>query len=146
MTLALALNLSIEFIGPCSIKPLLKSQITQEAAQSVGAASIATLDQNEVSYQGNEAGLNSAFDTPIGLDAIEVISESEMRSYGWCFEIDGMIPEVYSNQFPLTDVKSEIKWFFGYAHYLNGQWVSQCEPAYKIKPAFLCKDLIVEAR
>lgn len=105
-----------------------------------------TLNQFQISYQGNEAGLNSAFGSPIGLEALEVISEREMRSYGWCFAIDGIIPEVYPDQLLLSNVKSEIKWFFGFAHFLDGQWISQCEPAYEIKPAFLCKDSTVEAQ
>lgn len=138
ISLALALNLSIEFIGPCGPNPLLKTTVKQDSSESVGSSSISTLDRYEVNYIGSDRGLNSIFDTPIGSEALEIISDNEMRSYGWCFEIDGAIPEVYPDSFPLLDVKREIKWFFGFAHYLNGEWISQCEPAYETRPAFLC--------
>lgn len=141
ISLLLASSLSIEFIGPCSVGPLLKTNVEQGPARTVGAATIATLEKFEIDYQGTEAGLNSAFGTPVGMDAMEVISDTEMRSYGWCYQVDGSIPEAFPNGIPLASVQHEIRWFYAYAHYLNGEWVSQCEPAYKLRPAILCGNL-----
>ena len=135
--LFLVAALSIEFIGPCSVKPLLQSNVSGEFPH-VGAVTVSTLDRFEVDYAGNEAGLNSVFGTPTGMQAMEVISDTEMRSYGWCFDVDGRLPEEFPDHVSLQGVR-HVRWFFGFAHYLNGQWVSQCEPAYKVKPAFLCQ-------
>jgi hypothetical protein len=130
-------SLSVEFIGPCSEKPLLQTTAQAVQSTSVGQMTIQTLEKFKIDFKGSESGLNSAFGSPTGVDAMEVISDHEMRSYGWCFEVDGKVPESYPDSISLKDVK-EVRWFFGYARYLNGNWVSQCEPAYELKPEFLC--------
>jgi hypothetical protein len=33
----------------------------------------------------------------------------------------------------------KVVWYFSYAHYLRGEWLSMCNPAWKLKPEFLCK-------
>ena len=137
LSFILAAGLSIEFIGPCSVRPLLQASLPVSSS-NVGQASVATLENFEIAFQGNESGLNSAFGTPTGMAALEILSDNEMRSYGWCYSIDGAVPEVFPNAIPLTHVQREVRWFFAYAHYLNGEWVSQCEPAYQLRPAFLC--------
>lgn len=132
-----AFAIAIQFVGPCSDVPLLETQLKRHF-KNVGVATVETLNDSQIPYQGNEQGLNSAFGTPTGLGAIEVISDTEMRSYGWCFKVNDKIPENYANQIPLSSGVNKIEWYFGFAHYLNGEWVSQCEPAYKIRPQFLC--------
>ncbi|WP_408097728.1 hypothetical protein ACJVC5_02105 [Peredibacter sp. HCB2-198] len=130
--------LTIEFLGPCSQKPLLTSQVKSTTAKSVGELTIATLERFRAPHAGNTRGLNTAFNTPIGLDAMEVISDYEMRSYGWCYSVDNAIPEVFPDEFPISNKIQKITWFYGYAHYYKGEWLSQCEPAWEIRPAFLC--------
>ena len=131
-------GLQLEFIGPCAQTPLWSGQISHPDS-SVGQQTIHTLADQKIYYQGNANGLVSAFGTPVGSDALEVIGNQEMRSYGWCYAVDGVTPEVYPDQYPITNATQKITWFFGYAHYLNGQWRSQCEVAAAIKPAFLCQ-------
>lgn len=139
MSLLLASLLTIEFIGPCSPKPLLQTTASVNSAADVGALTIMTLRSRGIPFAGTERGLNSAFETPIGDGALEVISDTEMRSYGWCYQVDGLVPEVFPDDYLLDQGMRRITWFFGFAHYKHGQWVSQCEPAYNIKPKFLCK-------
>ena len=131
--------LTIEFVGPCSHKPLISSQVSATAAKSVGELTIATLERFRVPHAGAAQGLNTAFNTPIGMDAMEVISDVEMRSYGWCYAVDNAIPELFPNQIPLNSKMQKITWFYGFAHYYKGQWLSQCEAAWEVKPDFLCK-------
>jgi len=135
--LLLASLLSVEFVGPCSSEPLLSATASRDQASTVGELTIQTLDRFTIPYLGTAGGLNSAFGTPIGLDALEVLSDSEMRSYGWCYSVDGVAPEVYPHEIALSEV-SKIRWFYAFAHYVRGQWVSQCEPAYELVPEFLC--------
>lgn len=131
--------LTIEFVGPCGHKPMLSSQVQATAAKTVGDLTIATLERFRVPYAGNAQGLNTAFNTPIGMDAMEVISDYEMKSYGWCYAVDNAIPEIFPNVFPLSAKIQKITWFYGFAHYYKGEWLSQCEPAWEVKPDFLCK-------
>ena len=133
----IAASLTVEFIGPCHDRPLLRATVETEQTSSVGKVTIETLEKFKINYKGSEAGINSAFGSPIGIDAMEVLSDTEMRSYGWCFEVDGKVPENYPDSISVSSAK-KVKWFYGYAHYLNGNWISQCEPAHKLKPDFLC--------
>ena len=88
---------------------------------------------------GTHEGLNSVFNTPVGMEALEVLSDTEMRAYGWCYSVNGVSPEVFPHQVPLNPEIKEITWTFGFAHYYRGEWITQCTPAYTIRPAFLCK-------
>lgn len=135
----LLLTLAIEFIGPCDVKPLLMSSVRPSETSNVGSVTIDILEKFEIPFQGTSAGLNSAFGTPIGMDALEVISDQEMRSYGWCYSVDGNSPEVMPDQFKVNASMKKITWFYAFARYSKGEWVSQCEPAFKIKPEFLCR-------
>ncbi len=132
----LASVISMEFIGPCGVTPLLMANLPGEFPH-VGAATVELLERFAVDYVGTDAGLNSAFGTPTGQASMEVISAQEFRSYGWCYDVDGRVPEAYPNQVSLQGVR-HVRWFFAFAHYRNGDWVSQCEPAYRVKPSFLC--------
>ena len=90
---------------------------------------------------GSEEGLSSVFSTPVGKDAIEIISEDEMRAYGWCFSVDGIAPEVFPHEIRITPQTRSIVWHFGFARFYKGEWFTQCTPAYSVKPDFLCQEL-----
>lgn len=127
----------LEFIGPCSEKPLFAEQVTG-VYSNAGTLTVKTLEEKSIPFLGAEEGINSIFSTPVGLDAMEVISDNEMRAYGWCYNVDGEYPDVFANQVVVSSETLKVQWIFGYAYYLNGEWISQCEPSYKIKPQFLC--------
>lgn len=137
MSLLLATVLSVSFVGPCSEGPLYQQEINPSFA-NVGAVTLHALNQSGLAFEGNERGIHSIQGTPIGLEAMEVISEQEMRAYGWCYEVDGIAPEEFPHQVAITADTKKIRWYFAYAHFLNGEWIAQCAPAYKIKPRFLC--------
>lgn len=138
-SLILATTLVLEFLGPCDSQPLSSQKLEYQLPQNAGVMTIQGLELISLPYSGNERGLNSAFGTPTGMAAMEVISPNEMRSYGWCYGVDGVVPEVFPDQYPLTAHTKKITWFFAYAHFLNGEWIAQCQPAHKLRPEFLCK-------
>ena len=137
MNLLLPLALELQFVGPCDSRPLLSVSVTGTET-TVGDATVSVLESNGIEYQGNRQGLNSAFDTPIGRAALEILGPQEMRSYGWCYEVDGVSPEFFPHEYTLTPVNKSVRWYFAYAHYRNGEWIRQCAPAHEIRPAFLC--------
>lgn len=130
--------LEVEFVGPCSEVPLYSATISSTDVNDVGSLSIMVLEKANIPFKGTSAGINQIFHTPIGLDAMEVISDQEMMSYGWCYEIDGEIPEVYPNEIGLEGIQ-KISWFYGYAHYLDGQWIAQCQKGHLRHSPYLCK-------
>ena len=130
---------SISFVGPCEEAPLFATEIAVERKASVGQLTIKVLDLNEIDYIGSEIGMNSIFNTPTDTEAIEIISREELYAYGWCYSVNGAEPQVYPNEvFVEPQGQEEIIWWYGYAHYKKGKWLSQCLPANKRKPDFLC--------
>lgn len=136
--LSSAQGLEVSFIGPCSETPLHISDEILDLEKSVGHYTIEVLEKNHIEYLGSERGLNSAFGTPIGDGALEILSDREMRAYGWCYQVGGFEPGVFPNEYFVGSNSDHIVWFFGFAHYKDGVWISQCEPAHKLKPTFLC--------
>ncbi|MES2856974.1 MAG: hypothetical protein V4692_13990 [Bdellovibrionota bacterium] len=132
--LAYGLVTMMTITAPCSDAPLFQ---TEALGTNVGEATIAALDANAIPYLGTSGGLNSILGTPVGTDAIEVISDTEMKVYGWCYSVDGVQPAAMPDQTPLEGVSS-IDWFYGSAHYLDGVWVSYCDVSSKKTPARFC--------
>ena len=130
--------LEIQFFGPCQKTPLFKTKVLNKYSQ-VGELTIDVLQTNNIPYKGTESGLNSIFNTPTGLDALEVISDEEMKAYGWCYKVNSVQPEEFPNEVKITAKTLVITWFYGYAHYLRGNWIKQCAPAYEELPEFLCR-------
>lgn len=129
---------TFEFVGPCQRAPLFETQIQTKVGATVGSATIALLNQFEISHQGTQRGMNSIFDTPTGLDAMEILSDTQMNAHGWCYSINGLSPEVYPDEVVLTN-DDHVMWWFGYAHYDSGTWITQCEPTWKRAPTQFCK-------
>lgn len=105
-----------------------KSEI--QLPSTVGKVSVEIFDENEVPYDGNEIGMHSIYDLE---QEIDIISKKEMKAYGWCFSINGKVPETLTDTTPVLDQGDEIVWFYAYAHYLAGDWIGQCVTDYDIK-------------
>ncbi len=127
----------IDFVGPCSQKPLLSVE-APDKFETVGDLTIHYLNKNRVSYLGTERGINSMFNTPIGDEALEIVSDTQMRSYGWCFRVNGKFVDRYADEVYLMD-GDHIEWIFSYAWY-DREWKSMCNPAHIIKPKQICKN------
>jgi hypothetical protein len=132
---------AIEFkvIGPCTDKPLLQSRVSGTFS-NVGELTIKTLKNLHIPHSGTEAGIVSIYKTPVGDAALEVLSDYEMRAYGWCYSVDGVSPEIYPDEVPVTSETKSITWHYGFAHYYKGEWISQCTPANSVKPDFICQE------
>lgn len=128
----------LKFIGPCDENFIMRTLVTEEFS-NVGELTVATLTKFSIPFKGTHEGFNSIFNTPTGMETMEVLSDEEMRAYGWCYSVDGVAPEVYPHEAPVTSETKTITWTYGFAHYYKGEWISQCTPAYKVKPAFLCQ-------
>ncbi len=77
-------------------------------------------------YQGSTGGVGSINQMS---NQIEVISDTEMKAYGWCYQVDQQAPDVMPDAYPLQGNESVIDWFFVYAHMKNNKWLSMCTPA-----------------
>lgn len=129
---------SISFIGPCSETPILTHQFDYSDNLTVGDLTIHTLDEFDIPYKGTRQGISAISNSPTGLDAMEVISDNEMMAYGWCYSINGVTPDNYADTVFVKE-SDTITWWYGYAHYLDGEWVSSCNPSYLRKSSQFCQ-------
>lgn len=126
-------------IGACSEKPVHSGSFKTDLEDSVGKISMDIFDFNKIPYVGTEHGMNSIINSPVGLDAMEVISDSKMRAYGWCFSVNGVIPDVLASETYFSKQNDVLNWFYAYSTYDQGVWTDYCVPAYKIKSPQFCK-------
>lgn len=126
---------TIEVIQPCAERIAMQSMTT---GKTVAEATVTALTAAGIPFVGtSEGGISSILQTPIGVDAIEIISNQDMRAYGWCFEVDGVQPGAMPDRVSLHGAE-HIKWFYGSALYKAGDWVSFCDPSSAQTPVELC--------
>lgn len=133
----LAYGLSFEVVGPCKAEAEHKGEYALAGASNVGLASVAIFEKHGIPYIGSELGFNSILNTPVDREAIEVPAPDEIRAYGWCFEVNGFQPTGMPNEVALEG-NEHLRWFYAFALYKKGEWVSYCTPAYTVKPPKLC--------
>lgn len=129
--------LSFEVVGPCRAAPEFRVEHELVMPATVGSASVEILDRHQIPYIGSELGFNSILNTPVDRDAIEFPAPDEIRAYGWCFELNGKQPMNMPHEIALNG-SEHLRWFYAFALYRKGEWVSYCTPAHTIKPAKLC--------
>jgi hypothetical protein len=123
----------------CSDKFLLTSEINAAPDDSVGSITIRALDKSTLPYTGSSEGISSIDNSPTGDGALEVISSTQMRAYGWCYSLNGVEPDAMPNQVLISNNTDVIHWYFGYAEYKDGQWITYCTPTHVARPDFICK-------
>lgn len=121
-----------EIIGECSKEPEKKGKIQDiDLSKSLGEISLFIFEQNRIPFIGNVRGFHSILNTPVGDEAIEIISDVEMKAYGWCYLVNGQSSDRLTSDIFFDSREDHLTWYYGYAHYKNGQWISYCTPAYK---------------
>lgn len=91
--------------------------------QTAGQVTVHFLEKNQIPFVGDADGIVSIYS--LGSD-LEVLSDTEMKAYGWCYSVNGVVPEDFVHKINITESNTEIIWFYGYAHYKLGEWIAQC--------------------
>lgn len=130
--------LTFEVIGPCDEKPFFTSTTTLKNV-NLGHLTVSVLNKHSIPYTGDQTGIGSIAASPTGDDALEVVSETTLRAYGWCVEVDGFQPDVMPDQVMITESVKHIKWFYAFSLYESGQWTQYCTPSYTVKSPKICK-------
>ena len=118
---------SLEFRG----KPgqVWKVELPLQATDTVGSLTIRALDQFKAQgkiqkYNGYESGLVSVND--LGNDT-EVISDTVMKAYGWCFDLNGVESNKMPDQIRPSKSTDKVLWYWAYAYY-DREWKQMCVP------------------
>lgn len=126
--------------GACSETPVYEGTYEADLNQSLGEISKQIFDTKKIPYVGVPEGFNSILNTPVDLDSIEVISDKEMRVYGWCFAVNKKTPDAMPHKVHFSSQKDELIWFYAYTTNYANQWKDDyCSPAYWIKAKQFCK-------
>jgi len=133
---AVAVTFQIQSL--CSESYTLNTDIIATTDDSVGGVTIRALDRSGLPYSGSAEGIVSINNSPTGDGALEVISPTHMRAYGWCYSINGVEPNAMPNEVSITNNNDHIKWYYGFAEYKDGDWITYCTPTHLARPAFIC--------
>lgn len=135
---AFALEFKIQNV--CEDSLYLDSDISVFLPTKVSNITFYAFESFKIPYQGNSDAINSLIGTPLGNDLVEYVSDDHLYVYGWCYEVDGVQPDVFMSQFIFDpEVNRTIKWLFGYAEFKAGKWITYCSPVYKNPRPFICK-------
>ncbi|AZZ37027.1 hypothetical protein CIK05_09555 [Bdellovibrio sp. qaytius] len=130
--------LTFEVIGPCSDQPFYETSTTLKHT-NLGHLTEFLLNKGSIPYTGDATGIGSINGSPVGDDALEVLSDSTMRAYGWCVEVDGVQPDVMPDKVMISENVKHIRWFYAFSLYVSGEWTQYCTPAHTVKSAQICK-------
>lgn len=126
-------------IGPCSASPVLQIEnLTLPDGISLGDFTVQTLIEAQTPFTGSNEGIESILNSPKGKDALEILTPSKMRAYGWCFTVDGIESNLMPNELMLKNKSTNIVWFYASALAENGNWKDYCQPSYKTHSPFIC--------
>tara|TARA_Y100000817_G_C16743170_1_gene493417 strand:- start:129 stop:581 length:453 start_codon:yes stop_codon:yes gene_type:complete len=128
---------TFKVIGPCSEEPQFLEFFDLPEESNVGRVTVDLFERHSVPFVGTERGIARVFDSPTGDEALEVLNDSEMLAYGWCYSVNGIEPGVYADEYPVSS-EDQITWWYGYAHYKEGEWIEQCAPSYERRSAYIC--------
>lgn len=130
---------TISIIGPCQDKVLYTKDYDEFPSDwTVGDISLDFYTELNINYQGTREGIQQLINIPSKENELIILSNKEMLAYGWCYQINGEVPEEYPHKIP-TLPGDQIVWFFAYSRYLEGKWVSQCEPSFRSPRPEFCE-------
>lgn len=127
-----------EIYGPCSSKPIQAGKHLTDVQLSIGEITIEILDYYKIPYAGTELNIASIDNSPTGLDSLEVLSDTEMRAYGWCYALNDVIPDTLPNHTYPHSQNDHLVWFYGYYTSKENVWSGPCMPSYDIKAEQFC--------
>lgn len=116
--------ITVDVIGPKSEIYIPLTNLEVNLDDNLGKISVDFFKQNNLIFLGSEAGITTI--NNLGND-IEIVSDTEMKAYGWCFSINGEVPETMSNVSFLTQQSDHLRWYYAYAHFKDGAWIAQCK-------------------
>lgn len=134
-TSAFASNVAFRVLGVKG-QVLLQKSVATTGMSNVGQLSHDVLQKaiqtkNLSQYSGSNGGVNAI--NGLG-GALEVLSDTKMNAYGWCYRVDGHASDLMADQFRITGRERVVEWFYAYAHLDRDVWKSMCVPADHFPP------------
>ncbi len=106
---------------------------------TLGNLTVQELNRFKIKFVGGDYGISSINDSPKSDEALVVLNDYEMLAFGWCFKVDGEVLEEMPDKVLINANTNSIQWYFGFAHYLKGEWISQCSVDRSLTKKLFCK-------
>lgn len=104
---------------------LFQKQLLGGLPKSVESITVMAFEAYSVPYSGGPNGIFSIY----GLSTeLELISLDEQKLYGWCYSIDGYIPNALGKDLYIHKDGATLTWFYAYTHFKNKTIVDKCVP------------------
>ncbi|MEQ1721648.1 MAG: hypothetical protein ABL930_00640 [Pseudobdellovibrio sp.] len=134
-----ALQMSV--VGPCDQQPAHAVHVDLKDKEEVtlGDLTVKVLNTSGVPFKGDAQGIAQIYDSPLGNDAIEVLSSTQLRAYGWCVHVDNNEPAEMPDKVVITSQVQKITWFYAYSLYDGGDWKEYCTPSWKVHSLNYCQ-------
>lgn len=110
----------------CDGSVVLKTRVYADG-ETIGDLSERILNRFNIRHEIEDGSIKSINNSPKGNQAIDFFSSTHMRTYGWCYSVDGVVYlKTLAREFQLTGQENNVTWYFGYADYKDGKWISMC--------------------
>lgn len=126
----------LEIVGPCSERAVYSFEVGDKF-DTVADLTFYLLDKNRIPYTGTNKGITTLINAPSGDAALEVLSDTKMRAYGWCFFVNGKMSLDYADEVYLNP-GDKVQWIYSYA-WFDREWKSMCNPSFKVKSPQICQ-------
>jgi hypothetical protein len=131
----------IEIVNPCVNVPSVFEEVDIFAPAKMNEVVNFFFPNFGIPYLATESSMLHIFHTPYGDEAMEMVNSNHFRFYGWCYSVDGVIPDVTMDQFTVDPYYvHHIRWFYGFVELINGQWGEYCQALYNHPDRFICAD------
>jgi hypothetical protein len=118
----------VEIKNPCVERPILKENVNDLGINATAySVTKELIERNEIESVLAYDGVISVGGYVHDDKKLEIVSDKKMRAYGWCFSVNGVIPDAMSDQV-LVAKEDRIDWFLSYSTYDSGYWVDYCVP------------------
>jgi hypothetical protein len=98
-----------------------------DLTQSAGKILFEEMKQSPLlNFDGDETGIRSL--NSLKSETEFSTEEKWVKAYGWCYSINGIVPDDYAHQVFFKSNDDHFRWFYGYAYYVEGKWVKMCIP------------------
>ncbi len=134
-----AADVNISIIGACTSDTLYQKTYDEfPAIWTIGDVSIDFFEKEGLQWDGSRIGVEQLIEIPTEDNELVILSDKEMLAYGWCYSVNGEVPEEYPHKITILP-GDRIVWYFAYSRYLEGKWVSQCVPSYQSPRQEFCE-------
>ncbi len=133
--------LQFDVVGACHSGSVFSTavKIPDEKKISLGDLTVKMFVENEIPFRGSAQGISQIYDSPVGDQALEVLSSAQMRAYGWCVHVDDNEPSEMPDQVIITSIVKKVTWFYAYSFYDEGVWKDYCTASWKEHSLAYCK-------